>query len=117
MTQEQENIITYLDLQHLSNQEKVEVADRVSEALNMRVLNRAYEVLSEEQSQELDRLLDNENAEKIFQYLYDKVPNVQEIINTELDEIKQALREEVDNLQEKNAQKIEQEIENEEGDE
>lgn len=80
----QKNIISALELENLLPEERQEIILRVGAIIYQNVLMRAMEVMTENDQDEFEKLLDkNANPEDIFSFLKDKVKDFEKIIDEE----------------------------------
>ncbi len=80
----QQNIINALGIQSLSNEEREKIILRVGTLIYQNVLMRVLSVMSEEEENEFEKLLDaNAQPEEIFAFLQSKAPDLDKIIEEE----------------------------------
>jgi len=92
------NIIVELGLQDLPEERKLNLLSKMSELIQKRVLLRTIRSLSVADKQEFDKLLGKENEQEIYQFLINKVPNIDEITDEEVIKFKEEIIEYVRNL-------------------
>lgn len=107
---ENQNIIEALGLQNLPIEAKTQIVQDVSQVLEMRSLERAYEALDEEEQAELDAILDSEENEKLISFLQKKVPNMKEIYMEEFTKVKAELAEKLAEYKEQITIELEEEL-------
>jgi succinate dehydrogenase flavin-adding protein (antitoxin of CptAB toxin-antitoxin module) len=107
---ENQNIIEALGLQNLPIEAKTQIVQDVSQVLEMRSLERAYQSLSEDQQSELDTILDNGEDEKLISFLQEKVPNMKEIYMEEFTKVKAELAEKLAEYKEQITIELEEEL-------
>ncbi len=80
----EKNLIDALDLSALSVGEQQEILIRTGTVIYQNVLMRVMEILTEEEQDKFEKLLDNEaKPEEIFTFLKSKVKNFEQIIEEE----------------------------------
>lgn len=107
---ENQNLIEALGLQDLPIEAKTQIVQDVSQVLEMRSLERAYEALTEDQQAELDTILDNGEDEKLVRFLQEKVPNMKEMYLEEFTKVKAELSEKLTEYKEQIAIELEEEL-------
>ena len=79
-----QNIINALNIQALSSEEQEKIMVRVGTLIYQNVLMRVLSIMSEEEENEFEKLLDaNAQPEEIFTFLQSKEPNLDQIIEEE----------------------------------
>lgn len=71
-----------------------EINQKLTNIIRKRVLLRAVELLPEEKQEEFNKILSEENQEKTDQFLGENIPNIQEVIDEEIENLKRELKEE-----------------------
>mgnify|MGYP001608058121 FL=1 len=85
----EKNITDALDLSALPVEEQQEILIRTGTVIYQNVLMRVMEILTEEEQNEFEKLLDNEaKPEKIFSFLKNKVKDLEKIIEEEASKFK-----------------------------
>jgi succinate dehydrogenase flavin-adding protein (antitoxin of CptAB toxin-antitoxin module) len=107
---ENQNLIEALGLQNLPIEAKAQIVQDVSQVLEMRSLERAYQSLSEDQQSELDTILDNGEDEKLISFLQEKVPNMKDMYMEEFAKVKAELSEKLSEYKEQIAIELEEEL-------
>ena len=107
---ENQNLIEALGLQNLPIEAKTQIVQDVSQVLEMRSLERAYESLSEEQQSELDTLLDSGEDQKIVEFLQTNIPNMKDIYMQEFVKVKAELSEKLAEYKTQVAEELEEEL-------
>ena len=80
----QKNISEVLELENLLPEERQEILLRVGAVIYQNVLMRVMEIMTEEDQDEFEKLLDNKGKpEEIFTFLKNKVPDFEKIIEEE----------------------------------
>lgn len=84
-----ENIISLLGLQTLSDEEKLAMVEKMTDLVQKRVMLGLFEKLSEADKEKLASISDN--AEAVITFLSEKVPNMDKIFTDEIIKIKQEM--------------------------
>ncbi len=88
------DIFKTLKLEHLSDEEKVDIAARIAEPLSKRIMLYAYKHLSEADRAEFETLTNQADEAKISTFIKSKLPGLDQIISIEalkiIEEIKKA---------------------------
>lgn len=86
-------IIEEWGLAALPEEKQAEIVDRVGKMMYQMVLQRALDILTEEEQTELDQLLDKEGTtpETILQFLQSKIPTFEQVVAEERGKLKQDL--------------------------
>ena len=80
----QNNISKALELENLSPEERQEILIRVGTVIYQNVLMRVMELITDEEQNEFEKILDNNGKpEEIFSFLKNKVPDFEKIIEEE----------------------------------
>ncbi len=80
-----DDIIKELGLEAISQEEKDKVLVQIAESLSKRLILRAHDRLSESGQKEFDALVTQGDTVKITEFLAEKVPDLGEIRDEELD--------------------------------
>jgi len=86
---EEESIINILGIASLPDDRKAAIIDQTTELVQKRLLLRILDSLSEQDRTGFESLLSNENQEAIDKFLSDKVPNLSQWLEEEVNKIKQ----------------------------
>ena len=100
-----EDLIRLLGLEDLGHEEKLKVIDQVTEVLELRVLERAYQQLSSAQRTELQRRFE-QSPQSVLEYLQGSVTDFENIVTEEL----QKIRKELFTRKESAREEVEQEL-------
>ncbi|MDQ5948985.1 MAG: hypothetical protein QG589_110 [Patescibacteria group bacterium] len=86
-------IITEWGLQSLPEQKQIEIVDRIGHMLYQAVLVRSLDILSDEEQEEFDVLLDNDGTtpQDVLVFLHSKIPTFQLLVAEEKDKLKDEL--------------------------
>ncbi len=78
------------DLSSLSQNKQAEMAERLGRMLYQALLVRSLDILSESEQDELDSILDNDDAtpEKVIAFLRSKIPTFNTLLKEEKDNLK-----------------------------
>jgi hypothetical protein len=90
-TTQSDNIITLLGLEDLPLENRAQLVDELSQILEVRVLNSAYDTLSEAQAAELDAYISDDKPEKVSEFIQQNVPALNEIFAHHIESLKQEL--------------------------
>lgn len=84
------DIVKEWGLENLTPDEQVEAIDKINKLLFQAILSRSLDILSDEEQDELDRILDDDGMtpEKILHYLAEKIPTYEAIRLEEIDSLK-----------------------------
>lgn len=107
---ENQNLIQALGLENLPIEAKTQIVQDVSQVLEMRTLERAYESLTEEQQAALDTLLDSGEDQKIIEFLQTNISNMQELYLEEFTKVKAELSEKLAEYKTQVAEELEEEL-------
>lgn len=86
-----QTLIEKLGLQDISNKDQLEILDKAADIILDRALLRLMNELNEEEARHLNELLNNNDQEKVAKALYIKFPNIDEIFDEEIENIKKEL--------------------------
>ncbi|MDO8659787.1 MAG: DUF5663 domain-containing protein [Candidatus Parcubacteria bacterium] len=85
----QQNITNVLELDKLTPEERQETLIRVGALIYQNVLMRVMEMMTEQNQDEFEKMLDNNaKPEEIFMFLKNKVPDFEKIIDEEANKFK-----------------------------
>ncbi len=84
-------MIKEIGLEKASDEEKDKVFKRSLEIGQKAVLKKALETLSETDKKELDKVLEQDDADKTMTFLQEKIPNYDEITKQEISKFKRAM--------------------------
>ena len=85
----QQNIISALELDKLTHEERQETIIRVGALIYQNVLMRVMEMMTEADQDEFEKMLDNNaKPEEIFMFLKNKVSDFEKIIDEEANKFK-----------------------------
>ncbi len=87
------DIITELNLENLSSEEKSEVLSQFTESLLKRLVVRVYNHLDTEDQAVFDKLTEGGNQVQIDEFLKSKIPNLEEIRKEETDGLIEEMKE------------------------
>ena len=89
MTQPQsDNLIVLLGLEDLPLENRAQLVSELEQILEVRVLQAAYQTLSEDQAEELDTYVELNQPEKVGEFVQQNVPQLNEIFASELEKLK-----------------------------
>ena len=93
MENEANDIFSLLGLSNLSEEDKQSFINNFMEILQGRVMVRMDAILNESQKIELDKISEENknNPEKIVEFLYDLIPNYQQIVEEETHKLREEL--------------------------
>ncbi len=94
----QKNLIEYFDLQDLESDEQQQVVEEITEVLEVRVFNKAYESLEGEVRETMDGLIEEGDPEKVMIHLQEHVPDLNTYFQDQLVEMKKELNEKMNEL-------------------
>lgn len=86
------DLIQELNLKDFTEEEKNDLLVQFTDSLLKRLVVRVYDKLSSEDQQELDKLTAAGDQEKINQFLSAKVPDLDEIRDQEVSELKEEMK-------------------------
>ncbi|MFB6225267.1 MAG: DUF5663 domain-containing protein [Candidatus Paceibacteria bacterium] len=104
----QTNLIKMLGLQELPDKEKLRVLDQVAYILNMRILERIPQALTEAQQTEVEQKLEEEEPQAVFDYLKNHVDGLDDIIEEEVKQIRKELFSRKEEARERAQEEVEQ---------
>lgn len=85
------DIISELHLENLSEDEQVEMISEMSDVVYEKIILRVLEKLSDEDSVALTNLLSAEKMDEATDFLNEKVPNFEQVIDEEITEFQEEL--------------------------
>jgi len=92
MTTIKENLITLFELDKMPAEKATEMVDRLGKLVFQAVLVRILPTLSEKDLAEYEQIVESkEDAEKLFKFLSEKVPEFDNIINEEAENLRAEL--------------------------
>ena len=95
-----ENLVEMFELDKLPPEKALEMIDRLSKLVFQAVLVRALPLLSEEDFNEYERIIDtNEGGEVLFKFLGQKVPDFENMVKEETENLKKELAGEFESAQ------------------
>jgi len=107
-TSNQTNLIKMLGLQDLPDKEKLQVIDQVTYVLNMRVLERVAQELTEEQYAVVEQKMEADDPEAVFEYLRTHVESMEDIIEEEIKKVRKELFNRKEEAKERAREEVEQ---------
>lgn len=84
-------IMEQLNLNFLSEKERIELLDRMNEVINQRVLLRIFEQVGSRKQEIMTELLDKGTDKELEQFIRDNAPNFLEILQEEIMNLKKDL--------------------------
>lgn len=87
----QQNIVSLLGIESLPDEEKLKIIDKVTSLVQKRLLVRIYDSLQADKQEEFGKLLESENSQALSDFLEQNVPNLQEMMDLELSQVKAEL--------------------------
>lgn len=88
---DQQNIIKILGIEDLADERKIMIIHRVAELVEKRLLLRVFDSLSASKAEELTRLLDGENTQRVAGFLAEFAPNLASWAEEEVGKVKAEL--------------------------
>ena len=87
------NIIKEWNLTNLPLQKQKEMIERIGRILYQAILVRSLDILSQDEQEELDSILDNDNTlpEDIIKFLQSKIPTFDQLVKDERNSLKEDL--------------------------
>lgn len=98
MEEYQQNLVHYFGLQDLAPEEQKQVVEEITEVLEIRVFNKAYDALSPEDRELMDGLVEEGDPEKVMTLLQEKVPDLNTYFQEQLAEMKKELDAQMEEL-------------------
>lgn len=86
-----ETIIQILNLEKESEEEQIKILEEVSGIVLDKALLRLMDEMSEEEAMQINDFLDNGKQEEVALFLYKKFPNINDIFDEEIENIKEEL--------------------------
>ena len=86
----QSNIINLLQLERLPLPQKQEIIDKATDLTSQRVIKRLFDQLKKKDEKELKKIEDKEESQ-IWEFLFSKFSNIEEIIREEILKVKEEL--------------------------
>ncbi|HHD92560.1 MAG TPA: hypothetical protein ENL06_03010 [Candidatus Portnoybacteria bacterium] len=83
-----------LDLDDIPLDKKEEIAQKLTNIIQKKVLLRVADLLPDEKKEEFNKIIESDNQEEIDQFFSQNIPNIQEIINEEIETLKRELKKE-----------------------
>jgi hypothetical protein len=96
---DQQNLISILGIQALSDERKAEVLDQASSLIQKRLLVRAMESLDDAKKQEFQTLLENTNSEGLNAFMVANLPQFNEWMVEEVNNLKKQFADLAGNLE------------------
>lgn len=83
-------IIKEWGLSHLSQEEQVDMVDRIGRLIYQALLVRSLDILSDDEQDELDKILDKDEStpEDTLRFLEEKIPTFELILKEETENLK-----------------------------
>jgi len=99
-----QNIISYLGLEHLDQDKQEETLLRIGKVIYQAMMLRVMDILSEDEQKEFGQILDavgtNENKQgEIMDFLKVKIPNLDEVAKEEITKFKKETMDVMENLE------------------
>jgi hypothetical protein len=88
-----QNIISLLGIESLPDEEKVMIVEKVTTLVEKRVLVRIFDGLDEARQNKFSGLLEKEDQAGTQQFIEQNIPNMEELMETEINLVKQELSE------------------------
>ncbi len=87
------NLLTALGLEDVSEEQKIQLINDITDLVQRRVMLQVVSVLSDQDNSELDKLVQNKGAgdPAVADFLQEKVPNLLDIFKQELITVKREL--------------------------
>lgn len=83
------NIVTTLGINTLPVEKQKEAMERLGAIVYQEVMLRALDILSEADKDEFEKLIEKDpNPEKMFGFLSEKIPNLEEIVKEEAENLR-----------------------------
>lgn len=95
----QKNIISLLGLEALSQEKKIQLLEKVTDLVFKRTMVKVMEALSEKDQTELEKLIDAGDSDKTSEFVAEKIPNFEEIMNKEIIAVKEEMVAEVNKIE------------------
>ena len=86
-----DNLLNLLGLQDLPLANRAQLVDELSQILEVRVLDKAYDQLTEAQANQLDSYINQNQPEKVSAFMQEQVPNLSQIFAEQVEILKQEL--------------------------
>ena len=83
-----ETLIQKLELEDVPNANKIKILEKAADIVLDKTLLRLMNELEEEESVQINELLNNNEQDKVAMYLYEKFPNINDIFDEEIEKIK-----------------------------
>jgi hypothetical protein len=84
------NIVLILGINTLPVEKQKEAMERLGAIVYQEVMLRVLDILTEEDKDEFEKLIEKDpNPEKLFEYLFDKLPNFEEIVKEEAEKLRE----------------------------
>jgi len=84
------NVVTILGIDTLPIGEQKGEMERLGTIVYGEVIERTLDILTEEDKDEFEKLIDiNEDPEKMFEFLSDKIPDLEEIVKEEAEKLRE----------------------------
>lgn len=93
MEQYQYNLVQYFELEEFEPEAQQQLVEEITQNLEVRVFNRAYETLEGEPKQTLDGLVEEGDPEKVVVHLQEHVPELTQFFQEEMATLKKELDE------------------------
>ena len=91
MNQLSKNIVEEWGLSKLSPEEQLDMVERIGRLIYQAILVRSLDILSSEEQDELDLILDNDETtpDDILHFLEMKIPTFESMLKNEIDSLKE----------------------------
>lgn len=93
----EENIINILDIESLDSERKARILRKATDLVQERLFNKVIDKFSEEQRQEFIEAVDNQDQQKVNSLL-EQIDDFEEMLKQEVLQVKQELKEKVNDL-------------------
>ncbi len=95
----QKNIISLLGLEALSQEKKIQLLEKITDLVFKRTMVKVMGELSEEDQAELEKLIDTGDSDKTNNFVAEKVPNFEELMNKEILAVKEEMMTEAEKME------------------
>jgi len=85
------DIISELNLEHLPEEEQIEMISEMSDVVYEKIVLRVLEMMSDEDSVALTNLLSAEKFDEATIFINDKIPNFEQVMDEEITEFQEEL--------------------------
>ena len=89
-----QDINNKLDLDDIPLDKREEIAQKLTNIIQKRVLLRVADLLPDERKEEFNKIIESDDQEEIDQFFSQNISNIQEIINEEIETLKRELKKE-----------------------